>query len=677
MIGFIVAMAFLTVTGAVGVAALARARLGLTPLEMIAYGVPLGGVGSTLVLLILAILFGLTAPVVIVLALGCATTSLALWPERGHWAGRLTTVLADRRWHPVAGSNLGLTAQSSRGEVTGRWSDLWPRVRFQPGWLPTLILIALGIRWVLYFRSALTFDDGALWAGHEFIWSDWSAHIGDVAGFAYGDNFPPENLRVQGKPYAYHFLAALTSAALVPLGLTLASALSIMSGVYSLFLGLGIYAFARRLIGNHGAAVLAVILFLFGGSLGWLLTAQRINQTHDVWQVLVSGDPWRYGELVESQFVANIPYIFRLASERGYLFGLPLTLLVLTLLLIGTASQRNRAFLAAGVVAGLLPLAHLSSLLALALITPFLFALFPSRHWLLALPVVGALAIPQTLWLVGTDGGAGGALRVQVGWIAAPDPWWWFWLKNLGLFLPLVLFALIDRTILSPRSRRALWAFMPIFPLANLLVFQPWDGDNTKVLLYWFLATAILVAALLAQAWRHYRTLVVRTLVAGAVASMTLTGAIGSLDQLLGMDRFRLLSSEEIEVAETLRRLTPSHAVFVTATQSTQPVAMLAGRPIVLGFPGWAWAYGIDSPELEADVEAILRFDPTAPALLAAHDVSYVFIGPIERERFAANEAAFQARYPVVVQTEQFNVYAITPEATKAVEDARAAGAAP
>src|SRR5688572_32680784 len=48
-----------------------------------------------------------------------------------------------------------------------------------------------------------------------------------------------------------------------------------------------------------------------------------------------------------------------------------------------------------------------------------------------------ALAAPQVLWVNGGESGAADALRRQVGWVAAPDAWWWFWQKNLGLFLPL------------------------------------------------------------------------------------------------------------------------------------------------------------------------------------------------------------------------------------------------
>ena len=115
-------------------------------------------------------------------------------------------------------------------------------------------------------------------------------------------------------------------------------------------------------------------------------------------------------------------------------------------------SPRARSSLA-GVVAGFLPLAHLPTLLALAMVTPFLALLLARRPWhLRTIPWRGwivfhvvwiAVAMPQLLTQLGGGAGALAAFRLDLGWVAGiRDPWWWFWLKNLGLFIPLGLLAL-------------------------------------------------------------------------------------------------------------------------------------------------------------------------------------------------------------------------------------------
>ena len=84
----------------------------------------------------------------------------------------------------------------------------------------------------------------------------------------------------------------------------------------------------------------------------------------------------------------------------------------------------------AGVVAGLpLPFAHLGTLLALALVTPLFCLLFPSRQWALFFGVWAAMAMPQ-VWVQQDGPGAAGAMRIELGWMAAADPWLWFWLET-------------------------------------------------------------------------------------------------------------------------------------------------------------------------------------------------------------------------------------------------------
>jgi uncharacterized membrane protein len=317
-------------------------------------------------------------------------------------------------------------------------------------------------------------------------------------------------------------------------------------------------------------------------------------------------------------------------------------------------------FMLAGLVAGLLPLAHLSTLLALALVTPFLFLLFPSWRWVWFFASWVVIAMPQLfLQQGGLRRGATAALRLQVGWVAPPDPWPWFWLKNLGWFLPLLLLALGVRDLLAPPARRFLWAFMPLFAIANLAVFQPWDWDNFKFLVYWFLAVSILVAAYLAKTWRAHRDPTVRCLIVGAVATMILSGLLVNVQQLVGADRWPLATTEEVELADRVRAQTPAHAIFAIGLQNNHPITMLTGRPVVMGYPGWLWTQGIDYARRERDLRAIYAFAPDAPDLLRRYGVAYLVIGPSERQELHADEGAYRARYPVIISTEHYEVFKV------------------
>lgn len=625
----LLSLCMLAAMGILGIATLRRVMRSLTPLEQLAYGFPLGVVGASLVLVPFAKVLGLSATLAGVSGVICAIVIPIVWPGVGS--------MRRPQWSVI---------------------QAYARARTRGQFLPALLIGAFVLRWAAFWSTALRFDAEGLWAAQVNIWGDWTQHLGDVSSFVYGGNVQPEHPRFAGHFYPYHYLSAFTAALMVELGMQPATALMLHSFIFSMLITFGVYAFARRLSGSSPAAALAMVLFFLGGGLGWILTIRNVDSPQRIfwaiWQF-----PWDRVAQEAANFRWQNMFFSFISPQRGYLYGLPLALLILTLLLTGIETLQTRLFIAAGVVAALLPLAHLSTLLALALITPFLLLLFPTRRWALFFGVWIVLALPQLYFQQGGERGATAALRAQLGWVAAPDPWLWFWIKNLGWFLPFLVVALARRNLLSPVARRFLWAFMPTFMLANLLVFQPWDWDNAKVLLYWFLAVSILVATLLVKTWQRYSTPFARTIIATAVATMILSGLLLNLQQFLGKDRNLLLTNEELALAGAVRAQTSPTAIFVAGLQHNHPISVLSGRSVILGYTGPLWAQGLNYVQREQDVRAIYAFAPTTLELLSRYNVDYVVIGPYERLHLAANVAEFRARYRSVITTGSYEVFSV------------------
>lgn len=674
---YVAAIALLVSMGTLGMALLRRYISSLDLLEQLAYGLPLGVVLASLMLFLLTIPFGLNSALVIILGIGCAVGALGLWPRKSRpdrhqdAAQPERTIRAGLRRGPRPGNKrrkrrvqpgkpvAGGSQPASRAATSlGPFAALAHLARDRKNLLAALVLGLFALRWVILWHSALTYRADGLWAGQINIWGDWTQHLGDVSTFAYGGNLPPDHPRFAHHPYAYHYLAALTAAAMVTLGLDPAAALTFHSLIFSLVIALGVYTFARRLTGDRQVAALTIILVFLGGGFSWLISLSRAAATPNPLLALL-----RYPWDQQGQDLANFRwqnlYFVLIEPQRGYLYGLPLGLLIFTLLLLAAQAGKPRLFASAGIVAGLLPLAHLSTLLALALITPFLFFLFPSRWWALFFGVWIALAVPQLYLQQGGDRGATAAMRLQLGWVAGPDAWPWFWLKNLGLFLPLLGIALTSRPLLPALSRRFLWGFMPLFLIANVAVFQPWDWDNIKVLAYWFLAVCVAVAALLTRWWRTQRTFAVRSLIAAAVVTMTLSGLLLNLSQLLGQDQHLLLTREEVDLAATVRTITPPAAIFAAGLQHNHPISVLAGRRVMMGYPGVLWAQGIDYAQRERDLRAIYALASDMPALVSRYDVTYVVIGPNEQQQLGANLAGYRARYPLVLHTANYEIFKV------------------
>ena len=80
------------------------------------------------------------------------------------------------------------------------------------------------------------------------------------------------------------------------------------------------------------------------------------------------------------------------------------------------------------------------------------------------------------------------------------QPWPWFWLRNVGLFLP--LFAGLALLGGAPRRLRRLttplWLW---FIVPNLIAFHPSEWNNTKYFVFWQIAGCLLIASWLSRAF--------------------------------------------------------------------------------------------------------------------------------------------------------------------------------
>jgi hypothetical protein len=623
------ALSFLAVLSAFGIVLLRRVAPVLNRLESIAYGAPLGATIGSLIVLLTARFIGLAAGTIVVAVIALAVALIGVIGRWG-WAGlRVRT----------------------RGRQGAR---LWRLLSRPSVLIPTLVIGLILARWTIFWLGSLEYEGTTLVATHVNVFGDLPVHLSYASAFAYGENFPPEHPRFAGRPHAYHHLTDLTAAALVPLGLDPAAALTLHNLVFSVFVLLAILAMMLRLTRDGSVATLAVVLFTLGGSLAWMEMVGRLGARPDP----LAGRLWEFEAVGAAGYQwVNTFYGF-LMPQRAFLYGMPLAFLSLTLVLIGHRRRNTIDFVIAGAVLGLLPLAHLSTMLAMALVTPCLVLLFPSRRWVPFFAAWILVAVPQLFLQQGGGAGALSFLRVQLGWVMGETPWPIFWLKQVGLFLPLVLVALALPRLLPRDSYRLLLAFMAIFVVANIVVFQPWDWDNHKYFVYWFFATSVLVASLLVWAWRRYGP-VVRVLTVAVVLTMVGSYALEDANQLLGRDRYPMFTGEDLELAAQVRNATPPRSVFVAGPVNNHPVASLTGRRVMMGFTGWLFAEGLPWEERDADVRAIYAYTDDAERLLDEYDIDYVVIGPFERDALAANVDAYRQRYRSVISTPSYEVFAI------------------
>jgi hypothetical protein len=187
------------------------------------------------------------------------------------------------------------------------------------------------VRWILLYRTTLTLDaEWALGGAPKYL-----GRLGAAPGTSPRSRTAttsPDAPRLAETPFAYHYLTSVTVAAMVALGMSPIAALPLHSFVLSVFVALAVYAFAKRLTGGSGPAALTVVLFLLGGGLGWTLTLRGMLQSHGAWETLMR-QPWDAVLQQKENFRWLNVFFSLIYPQRSFLYGLPIGLLVLTILL--------------------------------------------------------------------------------------------------------------------------------------------------------------------------------------------------------------------------------------------------------------------------------------------------------------------------------------------------------
>jgi hypothetical protein len=268
----------------------------------------------------------------------------------------------------------------------------------------------------------------------------------------------------------------------------------------------------------------------------------------------------------------------------------------------------------------------------------------------------------------------------------------WFWLKNTGAFIPLLIVALIwlihpsraegfdaeesrDENRRETRSesryenRRRLRLALFYLPFAvwfiipNLMTLAPWVWDNIKVLFYWYVASVPVVAWLLANLWnaRNYKFLL-RALVVVLLFTLTAAGSLDVWRAFSETTEQRVYNADAIKFAALIDRMTPPHTVILCAP-TYNSIAELAGRRELIGYAGHLWSHGIDYIAREADLLAIYAGAPNADELLKRYGVEYVVVSPVEAQKLGAEghtvNPVFFERYKKVGQVGEYKLYKV------------------
>ncbi|HEX2268440.1 MAG TPA: hypothetical protein VHH35_02855 [Pyrinomonadaceae bacterium] len=549
------------------------------------------------------------------------------------------------------------------------------------------------ILWKVFDRAVME-DATGISTGLLNNFGDLPFHLSVITSFAYGNNYPPEDPTYAGVSFTYPFLSDFASAIFVRCGASLRDATFIVSYMLAMaFVGL-VHRWALVLLRDRLAAILTPLIVLFNGGMGWVLLLEKANtDAQGLWGVLVNLPPsftvipdsvWRWGNAISALLV----------PQRGFLMGLPLAVIAFTqwwLALekesdaakrettnkaktkqrrtttqpatpepVGRFPIRTRRMMAAGVAAGLLPLVHAHSFVVVMGMAACLALIYIRwREWFAFFAVASAIAIPQLLWsTLNSAVDASTFFAWQLGWDRGQENPIVFWFKNTGLFIPLIFAAVLLRFNGYLVGKRLLMFYLPFtlcFIIPNFVKMAPWIWDNIKVLYYWWLASAPLVALLLAKLWQQGR---IRRVIAGLLfVCVTLAGALDVFGIAFRSVKYDVFDAAGVQFAEKVKERTAPRSLIIHAPVHNTPV-FLTGRRSLMGYPGHIWTHGLEFMQREGEIKRIYLGAPDAMQLLKNYEVDYAVIGPLERIVTPPNEQFF-SQFEKVEQVGEYSLYKI------------------
>jgi hypothetical protein len=490
---------------------------------------------------------------------------------------------------------------------------------------------------------------------------------------------------VVGQPFAYPFVSNMISGLLFKGGFTLIDSFIFPSFIFSVGIVYSLFWLYKVLFKSRKIALIASMIFLLNGGMGFYYFAQDIAKSPTPVKTLLN-PPHEYTryDTKKIKWISVIDSM--IIPQRAFTLGFPLALIALGLIYTASyqklkARQKKIRIISAGIIIGMLPIVHSHSFLALFIIlscwsSSDLVRMARSKHlgkrvlhWLSLAGIVALLAIPLIFTFLSKNVG-GDFLTWYPGWLAKEfnENWLLFWFKNWTI-VPLLSLAawglLLQKKAANGYNFGVLFfPFFFIFVIANIWLFQPYPWDNTKLLIWSSLGFSGLTAWLFVQGWTHSNTLkpsksyLLKTLITICFFFITASGAIDAYYiSKHSLHSHVMFTREEVELANWARQNTPTDSRWLTGEQHNHWLFVLTGRQALMTYRGWLWTHGYEYRPVEAAVSKMFTHPEQSAHLFKEYAVNYVVIGPNEKRVWRADAQYFAEHFRLIKQTENYSIY--------------------
>lgn len=472
-----------------------------------------------------------------------------------------------------------------------------------------------------------------LYTGIINAYGDIGWHSALIMQMAEQNALPIQNPIFAGETLTYPLLADLISASMIALGSSLSASVNVPAMLLIPCLLLLVYLFVSQYSENRTAGMIGFILFLFGGAtLGWLQfvsDAAAIDMPlRELLLHLPDQDYSGVGTSTQGFHFLN-PVTSLLLPQRAMLFGMPIVLSVL--LLIHPKILKNKgAAISGGLLAGMLPLFHAHACIALASAIVGIYILSRAKKlWGAFFLPAFAIGIPELFFYAQGEAVQESFFRYGPFWMAGERNKIYYWLQNTGLYIPLTIIGLWSNAPKPAKTVACSGIFL--FLIANTFLFAPWEWDNFKLFVFWFIFILPLISYLASYAWKRYSSHALRTGIIILILIHTFAAMLDIYKLALPTAQSWIeWDTDAIDIARMIQKVVPRNAVILTAGVHNSPV-VLSGRKIFLGYPAHIWSHGKSPWKREAQVK---QFFAGSIDMIENQRPRYIFIGPQEEFHF-------------------------------------------
>lgn len=264
--------------------------------------------------------------------------------------------------------------------------------------------------------------------------------------------------------------------------------------------------------------------------------------------------------------------------------------------------------------------------------------------WGIYLLLILLLAMPQLFYWTFGQASNNGFNTGLFNWANLGDNYLWFYIKNWGIILILLVPAICYS---SYKNLGILSASFLIWFVVELIAFSPNPYDNNKLLYVAYIFFCCIAAKYGCNIYNRLKA--VHGIRIWSVLFLFIAGISGvlSMGRELVSD-YTLYSSTHVEAAVYVDQNTAVDSTFLTNERHVNEIAALTGRNIVSGASVFLGPHGIWDAERSNDLRIMFEAPRDSLDLFQKYHVDYVMISSWERSNYTVDEAAFADMFECV-----------------------------